>query len=63
MAHVFNLQEAAQFPFTNISDNIAVSVRLLPSGELQITQTSSVILDKNTFEKLISKLDIASELN
>ena len=63
MAHTFNLQEAARFPFGNASDKIAVSVRLLPKKELQVTQTSSVIIDQKTFETLLSKIDMVSHID
>ena len=63
MAHTFDLQEAARFPFGNASDKIAVSVRLLPQKELQVTQTSSVILDQKTFENLLSKIDMESHVH
>ena len=62
-AHQWNLQQAAGFSYARETDQLAVTVRILPGAQVQITQKTSIITDKEKFETLIKKLDIRSRIN
>ena len=57
------LQEASELTWLDPQDQIAVSVRVLPGGRLQITENNSLIIDSARFEKLISKNNMISTLD
>ena len=57
-AHQWNLQQAVGFSYARETDQLAVTVRILPGAQVQITQKTSIITDTEKFETLIKKLDI-----